>query len=70
MGRSWNDLSSRQQTGVLILASIQVCLAVSAWADLACRPAPQVNGRKGVWAGVIAVNFIGPLLYFWRGVRR
>jgi hypothetical protein len=46
-----------------------VSLAVSAWADLAERPAEQVNGRKRRWAAIIAINFVGPVLYFTRGRR-
>jgi hypothetical protein len=48
---------------------VQVALAAAAWTDLARRPADRVNGRKPVWAAVIALNFIGPLLYFSRGRR-
>ncbi|HRO30456.1 MULTISPECIES: PLD nuclease N-terminal domain-containing protein [Micrococcaceae] len=68
--RRWRDLSPREQAGILTLASVQVSLAVTAWVDLARRPAGQVNGRKAVWAAVIAVNFVGPVLYFLRGRRR
>jgi hypothetical protein len=66
----WSDLSPGQQAVALTLASVQLSLAVTAWADLARRPASQVNGRKGLWAAVIAVDFVGPLLYFVRGRRR
>lgn len=68
--RRWNDLSPGQQTVVLALASVQVSLAVTAWTDLAFRPADQVNGRKALWAAIIAINFAGPALYFWRGIHR
>lgn len=44
MARRWNDLSGRQQTAVLTLASVQLSLAATAWADLATRPAAAVNG--------------------------
>jgi hypothetical protein len=67
--RRWSDLTPGQQKAVLALASIQVSLAVTAWTDLAFRPAAQINGRKSVWAVAIAVNFLGPLLYFTRGRR-
>jgi hypothetical protein len=68
--RRWADLTDRQRAVVLTLASIQLSLAATAWADLATRPAGQINGRKAVWAAVIAVNFIGPLSYFRWGRRR
>ncbi|WP_253905891.1 PLDc N-terminal domain-containing protein [Arthrobacter sp. H5] len=60
----------KQQTAVLALASVQLSLAATAWTDLANRPEAQVNGRKSLWAVAIAVNFLGPILYFLRGIRR
>jgi hypothetical protein len=66
----WSDLSSRQQTGMLIAASVQLALAATAWTDLARRPAALVRGPKALWAVLIAVNFIGPLSYFVVGRRR
>jgi hypothetical protein len=35
--RTWSDLTPTQQTAVLILGSVQVSLAATAWADLARR---------------------------------
>jgi hypothetical protein len=67
--RRWNDLTPGQQTAVLTLASIQLSLAATAWADLATRPAGSVNGSKARWAVIIAVNFFGPLAYFRWGRR-
>jgi hypothetical protein len=71
MGRSqrWDESPTWKKVLVMLLTAVQVSLAVSAWADLAERPAEQVNGRKRRWAAIIAVNFIGPLLYFTRGRR-
>lgn len=68
--RRWQDFTPAQQAGLLVTASVQLSLAVSAWADLAARPADQVNGRKAVWAAVIAINVVGPLTYFTKGRRR
>jgi hypothetical protein len=68
--RRWADLTGRQRTVVLTPAFIQVSLAATAWADLAARPAGQINGRKAMWAAFIAVNFVGPLSYFRWGRRR
>jgi hypothetical protein len=68
--RQWRDMSGQEQTAVLILASTQLALAATAWADLASRPAHQVNGRRGTWAALIGINFIGPLAYFrWGRIR-
>ena len=68
--QKWSDLSSRRQTGMVIGGLIQLALAATAWADLARRPSDQVNGPKGLWAVLIAVNFIGPLSYFVFGRTR
>ena len=67
--RHWNELSNRQQTALLVAASVQLSLAATAWADLATRPTALINGRKGVWAAAIGVNFLGPIAYFTRGRR-
>ncbi|KLU11425.1 hypothetical protein [Kocuria sp. SM24M-10] len=66
----WQDLTAGQQTALLALASVQVSLAATAWADLALRPTEEVDGGKGKWAAIIAINFVGPVLYFRYGIRR
>lgn len=63
----WNDMTPGKRVGAMVLTSVQVSLAVTAWTDLATRPANQVNGKKGMWAAIIAVNFIGPVAYFLKG---
>ena len=67
--KKWAELTGGQRAAVLLLGSLQLSLAATAWSDLARRPARQVNGRKGLWAAVIAVNWIGPLAYFRWGRR-
>jgi hypothetical protein len=67
--RRWDEMSTTGKVLVMVLTALQVSLAVSAWADLAGRPAEHVNGSKRRWAAVIAVNFVGPMLYFTRGRR-
>ena len=68
--RRWSELSGAEKTVVLTLASVQLSLAATAWADLATRPAASVNGSKTRWALIIAINFFGPLAYFRWGRRR
>lgn len=67
--KRWSELSGRQQAAILALGSIQLSLAATAWTDLAVRKPELVNGSKAKWAAVIAVNFVGPLIYFFRGRR-
>lgn len=68
--KSWSELSAGQRVGLLVPAAIQLTLAATAWRDLARRPADEVNGPKAAWAAVIAINFVGPVLYFVKGRRR
>jgi hypothetical protein len=67
--RRWSNLTDGQKTVVLAVGSLQVALALTAWTDLAMRPARQVNGNKARWAAIISVNFIGPISYFRWGRR-
>ncbi len=68
--KSWSDLTPKQQASVLTLISIQLALAGTAWTDLAFRSSDEVRGKKANWAAIIAVNYVGPVLYFTRGIRR
>lgn len=65
--KTWREMSGGQRAGVLVTGAVQLALAVTAWRDLARRPAEKVNGPKGAWAAVIAINYIGPVLYFVKG---
>jgi len=67
--RRWSELSQRQQSALLVAASVKLALAATAWADLATRPAALVNGHKAAWAAIIGVSFLGPIAYFARGRR-
>ncbi len=67
--QQWSDLSPARQRAVVVSGVIQASLAVAAWVDLARRDASEVNGSKGKWAAVIAINWIGPIAYFARGRR-
>jgi hypothetical protein len=70
MATKWQDMTGGQRAVVLTLGAVQLSLAATAWTDLARRPADQVNGRKATWAAVIAINFVGPVLYFAKGRRK
>lgn len=69
--KQWSELSRGGRARIIVLTSIQVSLALSAWIDLARRDPAEIRGSKAVWGAVIAVNFVGPILYFTRGrIRR
>ena len=65
--KRWKDLSTTQRGVILTLASVQISLAVSAWVDLALRKPELVRGSKAKWAAIIAIDFVGPVLYFTKG---
>lgn len=68
--RKWAEMSPVQRAVIIALGSVQLSLAATAWADLAKRRREEVNGSKGKWAAIIAVNFVGPLSYFRWGRRK
>jgi hypothetical protein len=63
VSKHWKDLTPTQRRVVVVLAVVQFTLAGFAWTDLALRPAEVVNGRKSLWAAIIAINFVGPFAY-------
>lgn len=68
--KRWADLSTPQRVAVVLGGAAQVALALAAWTDLAKRRSSQVNGPKAAWAGIIGINFVGPILYFAVGRQR
>ena len=64
---TWNEMSAGRKVMVVVVGMVQMALAATAWRDLAKRPASEVNGKKGVWAAIIAVNWVGPIAYFIKG---
>lgn len=67
--RRWDELSTRAKGLVMLSTSVQISLAVSAWADLTRRPPEAIRGPKRKWAALIAITFVGPIWYFLRGRR-
>lgn len=63
----WDQMSTTKRVLIMLLVSIKVATTVSAWADLAERTPELVNGSKRRWALIIAIDGIGPLLYWRRG---
>ncbi|MCE5253058.1 MAG: PLD nuclease N-terminal domain-containing protein [Actinomycetia bacterium] len=63
----WNDLSGGRQVGLIILATVQIGLLVAALWDLAHRRADEVRGDRRMWAGLVFINWVGPLAYFMVG---
>lgn len=66
---TWSELSTGKKAGVVAMGTAQMALAATAWRDLAKRSAAEIRGRKGIWAAIIAINWVGPIAYFIRGRR-
>jgi hypothetical protein len=67
--RRWADLSNGEKVLVVIGATLQVSLLVAALWDLVHRTADEVRGDRRLWAGLVFINWIGPLAYFAIGRR-
>lgn len=65
----WSEMTAGRRIALVIVGSVQLALAAAAWTDLAKRSPAEVYGPKGIWAAVIAVNWVGPIAYFVRGRR-
>lgn len=65
--KRWADLSTGQQTAVIVLGALQIGLLVAALWDLAHRTSAEVRGDRRVWAGLVFINWVGPLAYFTIG---
>jgi hypothetical protein len=68
--KRWADLTSAQQTGIVVLGTLEVVLTGRALLDLARRPAAEVRGRKALWALGCLVQPLGPVAYLAFGRRR
>ena len=65
--RTWDDLSQRQRTAIVVGAAVEVVLTTVALTDLARRPAAQVRGPKLLWAAGCLVQPVGPVVYLMLG---
>ena len=65
--RSWTDLSAGQQVAIVVLGAVQIGLLAAALWDLAHRAADEVRGDRRMWAGLVFINWFGPLAYFTVG---
>ena len=68
--KRWQDLTSAQRRGVLLLGALQFALLAAALIDLRRREAEDLNGSKRLWSAIVFVNFVGPIAYFLFGRRR
>lgn len=68
--RTFKELSTGAQIGVIVTAIIELTLTIAALRDLQKRPAEQVKGSKKLWALASLINISGPIAYFLFGRRK
>lgn len=61
---TWRDMSPPQRLAMILAAIVQFTLLVAALRDIRKRSAEELRGRKGMWAAISFINFIGPIAYF------
>ncbi len=65
--KRWSDLSLTQKCAIVTGGTIQVgLLALGLW-DLAHRRADEVRGDRRLWAGLMFIDWFGPIAYFAYG---
>jgi len=67
--KRWSDLTGSQKSIISVSGLLQMALLLTALRDLRRRPPELVNGSKRLWTYAVFVNYIGPILYFWKGRR-
>ncbi len=70
--RQWRDLSERTRRLLIAAAVADGALRVAALIDIKRRPPSQIQGRKWLWAAVVAlISSVGvvPISYFVFGRR-
>jgi hypothetical protein len=68
--KRWADMSAGQKIGVIIAGTIQFGLLAAGLWDLAHRTPDEVRGDRRLWAGLMFVNWLGPLAYFTYGRKK
>ena len=67
--KRWSDLTGSQKSIISVSGLVQMVLLLTALRDLRHRPPELINGSKRLWTYAVFVNYIGPILYFWKGRR-
>jgi hypothetical protein len=69
-GKRWADLSDGQRKLLVAAATAEAALKITALIDIQRRPADQIRGPKALWRAAMAINLLGPVLYFAVGRKR
>lgn len=65
-----NNRATVRVAGGVIGGLARAVFAALAYWDLYIRPQHKINGKKPVWAFVIMLGGVGPLIYFFFAPKR
>ena len=65
--KRWSDLSAVQKAAIIVGGAIQIGLLFAGLWDLAHRKPEEVRGDRRMWAGLMFIEWLGPLAYFTYG---
>lgn len=65
--KKWHELTSAQQTAIIVAGVIEFVVTGIALNDLIHRSSTEVRGRKMLWGMAFVVQPIGPLAYLTVG---
>lgn len=70
LNRTWDELSPATKGALGVVGIVEIVLLGAALIDLRRRPADQIRGPKRLWLGLVFIDVVGPLAYFFYGRRR
>ena len=65
--KKWSEMTTGQQTAIVVGAGVQLSLLAGAIWDMWHRPVAEIRGDRRLWTLVSFVNIAGPLAYFLFG---
>lgn len=65
--KQWKDLTTATKMRMIVMGVVQIALLAAALWDIRQRPAAGIKGNKKMWVGIVFINFVGPLAYFFFG---
>jgi hypothetical protein len=68
--KKWSEMTTGQQTAIVVGAGVQISLLVGAIWDIWHRPVAEIRGDRRLWTLVSFLNIAGPLAYFFFGRKR
>jgi hypothetical protein len=68
--KKWSEMTTGQQTAIVVGSGVQISLLVGAIWDMWHRPVAEIRGDRRLWTLASFLNIAGPLAYFFFGRKR